>query len=250
MTFAPRKDWPPAPPETPRPATEADAALAAKQAQTRFLATVGHDLRQPVQALGLFVAALGDLDLPPEARRILGRIDNCVDSLDQLLRNRLDMARLDADAVEVHCQRFPLNDLFRRLALEFEAPAAKKRLSMRFVSTNALIYSDAIILERIIHHLLANAVRFTAAGGVVVGVRRRATELRIEIWDSGKGIDEAGQATLRDAAQPGPESGAGRGLGLVIVRRLARLLNCRIDIRSKPGRGTMFAIILAEGSVR
>ena len=247
MTFSPRKQPPAAERRTlreDRRQTERDAALAASEAKTRLLAAASHDLRQPLQALGLFVAALAEKRLPRDARDILRRIDSCIDSIDHLLSNLLDLSRLDADAVEVQPVSFPIRQLFDRLAIEFPALAAAKGLSMRFCPTRAMVHSDPVLLERMLRNLLANAIRFTTTGGVVVGARRRGGDIRIEVWDSGRGIDGAQQAEIFREFHRLGESEAGQGLGLAIVDRLARLLGSRIDLRSQPGKGSMFAIVL------
>lgn len=253
MTFSPSKDG--GPPGTPtkeisRWMAERDAALAASAAQTRFIAAASHDLRQPLQALGLFVAALAEKELSPEARGILGRIDSCVDSLDHMLRNLMDISRLDAGAIEVHPVSFPLGQLFDRLAIEFEALAASKGLSIRFAATKAKIFTDPALLERILRNLIANAIRFTSRGGVVVGARRRATGLCIEVWDTGPGIDETQQRLVFREFHRSSGMDAGQGLGLSIVERLAHLLKCRIELRSTPGKGSMFGLALPAKPIK
>ncbi|HIJ62107.1 MAG TPA: HAMP domain-containing histidine kinase [Rhodospirillaceae bacterium] len=251
MTFSPRKERPASDGRTSRATrqtAERDAAIAANEAKTRLLATASHDLRQPLQALGLFVAALEKKRLPRDAREILRRIDSCVESIDHLLRNLLDIARLDAGGIEVQPVSFPVRQLFDRLAIEFEALAAAKGLSIRFIPTAARVYSDPVLLERMLRNLLANAIRFTERGGVVVGARRRGNKIRIEVWDSGRGIDEAQKSEIFREFHQLAESEAGQGLGLAIVDRLARLLGSRIDLQSRPGKGSMFAIVVKSGA--
>lgn len=253
MTFSRSKDGLPAgglKAEISRLKAERDAALAASAAQTRFIAAASHDLRQPLQALGLFLTALAEKSMSGEARSILGRIDRCVDSLDHLLRNLLDISRLDAGAIEVQPVSFPLRDLFDRLAIEFEALAADKGLSIRFSVTQSKICSDPVLLERILRNLIANAIHYTSRGGVVVGARRRGTGLRIEVWDTGKGIDEAQQPLVFREFHRESGTEAGQGLGLAIVERLAHLLDCRVELRSKPGKGSMFAITLPAAPIK
>ena len=253
MSFSPSKDgvfFGDPMTEICRLTAERDAALATSAAQTRFIAAASHDLRQPLQALGLFVAALAEKKLSKEARGILGRIDSCVGSLDHLLRNLLDISRLDAGAIEVQPVSFPLRELFDLMTIEFEALAASKGLSIRFAPTRSKVFSDPVLMERILRNLIANAIRYTSRGGVVVGARRRGTDLRIEVWDTGKGIDETQQPLVFQEFHRSPGTEAGQGLGLAIVKRLAHLLDCRVDLRSKPGKGSMFAITVPAPPIK
>ncbi|MTJ79804.1 MAG: HAMP domain-containing histidine kinase [Telmatospirillum sp.] len=227
---------------------ERDAARKADHSKTHFLAAASHDLRQPLQALGLFVAALAQQPLPAELRGIVGKIEGSLDALEQLLDALLDISRLDAGAIEAHSALFPVQSLFARMAFEFSPLAERKGIALRFVTTSALVRSDPALLERILRNLLSNAIRYTSHGGVLIGCRRRASELRIEVWDSGRGIASADQKEIfREFRRLGGAVEDGRqglGLGLAIVERLTNLLGLRIDLRSTPGRGSMFSVIL------
>ncbi len=230
-----------------------DAAVQANRSKTHFLAAASHDLRQPLQALGLFVAILAERSLPADVRPIVGRIQAALDALEQLLDSLLDISRFDAGVVEAHCFVFPLQGLFNRLALEFVPLAEAKGLSMRFARTQTLVHSDPNLLERILRNLLSNAIRYTSQGGVVIGCRRRDAALHIEIWDSGAGIapehqEEIFQEFHQLQGSSGPRQGL--GLGLAIVERVASLLDHRILLRSTVGKGSVFAIILPSGDHR
>jgi signal transduction histidine kinase len=227
---------------------ERNAAEQADHSKTRFLAAASHDLRQPLQALGLFVATLVQRSLPDDIKDIVGKIEGSLEALEQLLDGLLDISRLDAGAIEAHSVAFPLQSLFDRMALEFEPLAARKGLSLRLVRTRATVRSDPALLERILRNLLSNAIRYTRSGGVVVGCRRHAKDLWIEVWDSGPGIAASDQKEIfREFHQLGGNSGEdqqGLGLGLAIVERLTHLLGLQIELRSVVGKGSMFAIIL------
>ncbi len=226
---------------------ERDAALQANQSKTRFLAAASHDLRQPLQALGLFVAALAQR-APDELKGIVGKIEASLEAFEHLLEGLLDISRLDAGAVEAHSVAFPLQKLFARMALEFDPLAERKHLSLRFVATRAVLHSDPDLLDRVLRNLLANAVHYTEKGGIVVGVRHRGPALRIEVWDSGTGIAPGDQqAIFREFHQLAARSGApghGLGLGLAIVERLVDLLGGAVELHSIPGRGSVFAVVL------
>jgi signal transduction histidine kinase len=230
---------------------ERNRALAIAQNQARALSVAGHDLRQPVQALGLFVAALSHHALKPEQEQIVDKIDAAVDALERLLDTLQDFSRLESGATAAQFSPFPLTPMFNRLSMDFEPAAERKGLSCRMIGTTKTLNSDPVILETILRHLLSNAISFTLRGGVVAGCRQRGNTLRIEVWDSGIGIkEEDHQEAFREFRRLDTGLGSrmpGLGLGLAIVDRSARLLHATVELRSIPGKGSMFAIVLPSG---
>ena len=223
-----------------------DASDAANRAKSRFLAAASHDLRQPLHALGLFADALAHRAHDTEESQLVSKINTSVASLETLLSALLDVSNLDAGVIEAHIEPTSLALLFERIAGDFAADAAAGGLKLRVVPTSETVESDPLLLERILRNLVANALRYTLRGGVVVGCRRRGACVDIEVWDSGAGIAPEEQERIfeefyqignreRDRAQ-------GLGLGLAIVRRLAELLGHAIVLRSRPGRGSVFSI--------
>jgi signal transduction histidine kinase len=160
----------------------------ANLAKSRFLATASHDLRQPLHALGLFVAQLQQTVDAKERGRIVERINAAVAAMNELFNALLDISKLDAGALAPDIRSFPVTRVLRRLETTFAGPAAEKHLSLRFVASDAWVRSDTVLLERILLNLVSNAVRYTQSGGVLVGCRRRGEQLRIEVWDTGVGI--------------------------------------------------------------
>lgn len=234
-----------------------EAREAAEQAdlrKTHFLAAASHDLRQPLQALGLFVSTLAQRPLSDDLRDIVSKIEGSLEALEHLLDTLLDISRLDAGVIEAHSVTFPLQSLFDRMALEFEPLAERKGLSIHLVRTTAKTRSDPALLERILRNLLSNAIRYTRKGGVVIGCRRRGGDLRVEVWDSGPGIAPADQREIfREFHQVGSTSNGqrqGLGLGLAIVDRLTALLSLQVELRSIVGRGSVFTIILPGADCR
>jgi signal transduction histidine kinase/DNA-binding NarL/FixJ family response regulator len=215
-------------------------------AKSRFLAAASHDLRQPLHALTLFVTQLRGEKNRAEKTRLIGRIDTAVAAMNELFNELLDISRLDAGVLIPSISQFPVNQLLDRIEMTFAAAAREKGLRLRVVSHDAWIRSDFILLERILLNLLSNAVRYTEAGGVVVGCRRRAGALRIEVWDSGIGISQDQQRNVFGEFYQVPavarDSRGGMGLGLAIVDRLCRLLNHPIELTSTPGRGSHFFV--------
>ncbi|MCA1941467.1 MAG: PAS-domain containing protein [Caenispirillum bisanense] len=214
--------------------------------KTRFLAAASHDLRQPIQALNLFIHALSGMEHAPAVREIIGKIERSTAALGDLLNGLLNISKLEAGMVEPVVTSFPLGRLLDRLMLEYGPIAQEKDLTLRLARTSLVALSDQTLLERIIGNFLTNAIRYSVEGRVLLGVRRQGAIARIEVWDTGIGID-AGHIPLifqefhqvENAARNRRE---GLGLGLAIVDRLAQLLGHPITVRSVPGKGSCFAV--------
>jgi signal transduction histidine kinase/CheY-like chemotaxis protein len=237
--------------------TQTDAAQAARigaenanRAKSRFLAAASHDLRQPLHALGLFAAALSVRVRDADLRPLVGSINASVEALERLFAQLLDLSRLEAGALHAVPTRLPLAPLFAHLAADFAPQADAAGLLLRVRPTPLSVESDPVLLERMLRNLVCNALRYTARGGVLVAARRRAGAVRIDVVDTGCGIAvEDRDRVFGDFVQvcAGPRhhvGGRGMGLGLSIVRRLAELLQHRVELASRPGRGSRFSIVL------
>jgi signal transduction histidine kinase/DNA-binding NarL/FixJ family response regulator len=218
----------------------------ANLAKSRFLAAASHDLRQPLHALNLFVAQLRTEMNQAEKSRVIALIDAAVAAMNELFNELLDMSRLDAGVLVPNISEFPIDQLLQRIGMTFTAAAREKNLRLRVVSNGAWVRSDFILLERILLNLVSNAVRYTQTGGIVVGCHRRAAVLRIEVWDSGIGIPEDQQRNIfgefYQLSSARRDRHGGLGLGLAIVERLCRLLDYPIELASRLGKGSRFAI--------
>jgi len=227
-----------------------EEAEAANRAKSRFLAAASHDLRQPMHALGMFVAALSQQPSIDLQRRLIAQIERAVGALGDLLDSLLDISRLDAGVIEPRIDLVALQPLFDRLSNEFEAPAKIKGLDLVVRKSTAWVRTDRILLERILTNLLSNAIRYTEHGRVFVGARVCGPDrahLRIEVRDSGIGIaPEARESIFQEFVQlanPERDRSKGLGLGLAIVKRLVALLGHRLELRSAPGAGSTFAVV-------
>jgi CheY-like chemotaxis protein len=179
---------------------------------------------------------------------LVASIHASVDALEGLFAQLLDLSRLEAGALRPAPTAVPLGPLFARLAADFAPQAGASGLTLRSVPTRLAVETDPVLLERILRNLVANAVRYTRTGGVVLGARRREASVRIDVIDTGVGIADDDRARVFDefvqlAAVPRVHvRGRGMGLGLAIVRRLATLMGHRIDLDSRPGRGSRFSL--------
>jgi signal transduction histidine kinase/CheY-like chemotaxis protein len=226
----------------------------ANTAKSRFLAMASHDLRQPLHALGLFVAQLRTPLESLERTKMIERVGAVVREMNAMFNALLDISKLDAGVLKPKIVEFSIARLLKRVETTFDQATRERGLRLRVMRSDAWVRSDPLLLERILLNLVSNAVRYTLRGGIIVGCRRRGEMLRIEVWDSGPGIPEDHrqsifgeffQLSTSERAQHG-----GLGLGLAIVDRLRRLLNHEIELTSIVGRGSRFTILVpmaAEG---
>lgn len=222
----------------------------ANQAKTRFLAAVSHDLLQPIHAAHLFTHALGQSLKHGEYLEGVQQIDGALNSAEALLSGLLDISRLDAGGMTPQVRPFALGEVLQHLASEFRVLAAERGLALRCVPTRAWVESDPQLLRRVLQNFLANAVRYTQRGRVLIGCRRRGAMLSIEVWDSGPGIAESERQVIFEEFRRLDRGSQGLGLGLAIAERITRLLGHPLRLHSTVGRGSMFAVEVPIASAR
>jgi signal transduction histidine kinase len=224
---------------------EADAANISK---TKFLAAASHDILQPLNAARLYVTSLIERG-GREDRKLVDNIDASLEAVEEIFGALLDMSRLDTGALRPEFASFRIDELMRQIELEFAPLAAAKGLDLTFVPSGLVVRSDRRLLRRLIQNLVSNAIKYTPEGRVLVGCRRRADHLRIDVYDTGVGIP---QSRWRDIfvefhrLDQGARIARGLGLGLSIVERLARVLDCTIELESEAGRGSHFMATVAR----
>ena len=221
----------------------------ANLSKSRFLAAASHDLRQPLQTLSLVRGILAKRirdKKDEEALKLVARLNETADALLGMLDTLLDINQLEAGSVRSEKIDFPINDLLERLRIEFAYHAQAHGLIWHVVPCRLSIWSDPRLLEQIIRNLLSNAMKYTERGKILLGCRRRGDKLRIEVWDTGTGIPaeqlHAIFEEFRQLDNPAREHNRGFGLGLSIVQRLVNLLGHSVDVRSRPGKGSVFAV--------
>ena len=221
----------------------------ANLSKSRFLAAASHDLRQPLQTLSLVRGILAKRirdKKDEEALKLVAKLNETADALLGMLDTLLDINQLEAGSIRPEKIDFPINDLLERLRIEFAYHAQAHGLIWHVVPCRLSIWSDPRLLEQIIRNLLSNAVKHTERGKILLGCRRRGDKLRIEVWDTGTGIPaEQLHAIFEEFHQldnPAREHNRGFGLGLSIVQRLVNLLGHSVDVQSRPGKGSVFAV--------
>jgi len=227
-------------------------AETANRGKTQFFAAASHDLRQPLHAMGLFAAALYEKIKDPEVLNIVKSINGSVAALEGLFNELLDIAKIDSGVIKPNLTQFALENVFGRLRDEFSAEAAAKGLRLSVDGGAHIVTSDALLLERIIRNLLSNALRYTPAGEVALSARPAGGKLRVEVRDTGVGIQPEHQQHIFEEffqlGNPGRTSSKGLGLGLSIVKRLCGLLGYEVRLTSEIGKGSMFSFDVPLGT--
>ncbi len=205
-----------------------------------------------MHALALFVDQLRDSRTPAERVALVQRIEEAVGSLAGLLDQLLDLSKLEAGAVQAVPQDFDVREVLASIEGQLAPLAQEKGIELRMRSTRAWVHADPVLVQRVLLNLVANAIRYTERGGVLVGCRRRGDRCRIEVWDTGCGIpaerrEDVFREFVRLEGAASRDSGT-LGLGLAIVARLADLLGTRVELSSRVGRGSMFAFELPRGA--
>ncbi|WP_454669705.1 ATP-binding response regulator [Achromobacter kerstersii] len=225
---------------------EKTAAERSDLEKSRFLAAASHDLRQPVHAVNLFLGLLTSEPLSRHGRYLVDNIASAISAMGHLFDALLNLSRLDAGVIEARREAFPLNPLLDQLRAEYAPQAREKGMSLRVRGSAAYVWSDPVLLERVLRNLISNAITHASGSRVLVGCRRVAGQLRLEVWDNGKGIPNAERERVfwefHQLGNPERDRSKGLGLGLAIVRRTARLLGHALAMRSEDGRGTVFTV--------
>jgi len=227
-----------------------DRAEEANRAKSHFLAAASHDLRQPLHALSLYSATLQLRSTDSATREIAGYINEALASLSALVNVLLDISKLDAGAVRPELKRMSLKAMIERVEADFRPIARDKGLVFRIAPVDVQVETDPVLLERVVRNLVDNAFKYTLVGSVAISVEQDERTVRIAVSDTGPGIVEAERERIFEefyqVGNPERDRTKGLGLGLAIVRRLARLLELELQLETAPGRGSTFSVTLAR----
>lgn len=225
---------------------EAEAANASK---TRFLALASHDILQPLNAARLYLEAVEQTQLDDKNKQLIGRVDNALDSTENLLSTLLAIAKMEQGALQPKLKHVDLNTVLQPLTAEYAVLAEQRQLDFRaHTRDNVVVHTDPTYLRRIVQNFLSNAIKYTEQGRVVLGVRLRGRLVEIHVWDTGPGIPEQQHERIFEAfIRYHKGSTSGVGLGLSVAQRMAKQLDCPIRIRSNLGRGSCFSVRIPMG---
>ena len=235
--------------ELERAKSEADDANVSK---TRFIAAASHDILQPLNAARLYVTSLIERqEEDSEDASLVQNIDASLEAVEEIFTALLDISRLDTGAMKPEMTDFRISELLQRLEVEFAPLAREKGLDLIFMPSSLAVRSDRRLLRRLLQNLVSNAIKYTPKGTVLVGCRRRGSQLRVEVYDTGIGIPHAKRrAVFKEfhRLDQGARVARGVGLGLSIVERIARVLDCELALKSNVGRGSRFSVEVPRAS--
>ena len=224
----------------------------AQQSRTRFLAAISHDVLQPLNAARLFASALRDSGQPEEQQHLAERVDASLRAAEELLDGLLDVSRLDTGALQADVAEFDAGELLRELAAQYVPVAAGRGLDLRVHARRCPVRSDRRLLRRVLQNFIANALRYTRQGRIVLGMRVQGDAVSLQVWDTGPGIPPQHMRQIYDEfhryQQPFDWGERGLGLGLSICQRISRLLGHALDARSEVGHGSMFSIAVPRAA--
>jgi Na+/proline symporter/signal transduction histidine kinase len=231
-----------------RAKAEADEANVSK---TRFVAAASHDILQPLNAARLYVTSLIERHRAGEDAPLIGNIDASLEAVEEIFSALLDISRLDTGAMKPELADFRIDELLHRLEVEFAPLAREKGLKLSVMPCSLNVRSDRRLLRRLLQNFISNAIKYTPAGRVLVGCRRERERLRIDVYDTGIGIPPAKhRAVFKEfhRLDQGARVARGVGLGLSIVQRIARVLDCEVTLKSNPDQGSCFSVAVPRAA--
>ena len=224
----------------------------ANKAKSVFLASASHDLRQPLNAMQMYIAALKTKVNDEEVLKIIEDINSVSASTARLLNALLDVSELEVGAIKPRYEEFPINNIFTSIFQSFSPLAKDKSLEFRIVPSSIFVKSDPDLLERILGNFMSNAVRYTQSGSVMIGCRRRGNMVSIEVWDTGCGISDNQMSSIFEdfyqIENKERDRSKGLGLGLALAKRLSISLNHKIESKSRLGSGSCFSVLVEIGN--
>lgn len=217
------------------------------KAKSYFLAQASHDLRQPLQALAIFISALQEEAMPKDQKEIVDKIEASATSLRNLLDNLLDISKLESGGTTVRPVDFNLCRMLKNIVNEYTEIARQKGLKLKAVCSDVEIHNDPILVERVVRNFLSNALKY-AKNKILIGIKKSGFNIQIRVWDDGEGIspqeiplifNEFYQSKdIKDNARKGS------GLGLSIVKKISELINSPVSVASVKGKGSCFILEL------
>ncbi|MDM3870003.1 hybrid sensor histidine kinase/response regulator [Porticoccus sp. W117] len=221
-------------------------------AKSQFLASASHDLRQPLHAMGILLENLKNNSNRTPSDPVIDKLMASKNALSGLFNSLLDLSQLDSGAIKPQLGHYRLSQVFESIETIFTPIAHNKQLSLVFDHSEQVVYTDLILLERVLHNLVSNAIKFTEEGNINITASGQEN-LRITVTDTGIGIPSQDQQRIFDEYlqlnNDARDRSKGIGLGLAVVKRLCTLLGCELSVESTPGRGSRFQLTVAEGDL-
>lgn len=223
-------------------------AQAADAAKSRFMAAASHDLRQPFQAMNLYLQVLQSMNFGPPAKAAIDNLGTSIQAGEELLKALLDISAFESGTVVAQISRFDVAGLIDELFAEYRPVADERHLSLRKFGIGAMVETDRVLAKRMVRNLVHNAFRYTQGGGILIGSRRRGSRVLVQVYDTGPGIPADKLHMIFEdfyrLGSPSRDHSKGLGLGLTIVQRTAHLLGQEVWVASRQGHGSAFSVTL------
>ncbi len=226
-------------------ATAREAAEAANIGKTKFLAAVGHDILQPLNAARLYTSSLVEQLSESPSQELANNVDDALESVEDILGSVLAISRLDSGVLAPNFTVLPIARLFKKLEVEFRPIAQAKGLKLNIISNGFHVRSDYSLLRRLLQNLVSNAIKYTQTGTITVDAKIKRNKVIFEVSDTGSGILDKDRLIIFQEFKrldSGKKAAPGLGLGLSIVKRLASTLDHSLELRSRVGSGSTFSV--------
>lgn len=230
-----------------RAESERRAVAAASERRAKFFAGANHDLRQPLQAMGIYLQIL-QMQSTPETKDVIAQLGATAQNISTLVEQLLEVSRIETGHLDVKMENVNITSLFNELAAEFAPVAAAKGVLFQTRPLPLTVHTDPLFVKRILTNLITNAIRYSdkPAAKIVLAARRLSGgRITIGVYDQGPGIAKSERQRIFEAffrGEAGKHSETGYGLGLSIVSGLAKRLGIPITVGSRLGKGSVFRL--------
>lgn len=222
--------------------------------RSKFIANISHDLRSPITSIQGFLNAILDGTIPPEKQQKYLKIAlDETKRLTKLTNDILELTKIESQSIEIVKENFDVNEMIRNILLSLEARITEKNITVKviFINESSWVYADAQKIERVIHNLLDNAIKFTEIDkSIIIETRQDNNKIYVSISDMGIGINEEQLKHIFERFYKADSSRGmdkkGTGLGLAIVKEIIKAHNESISVKSKEGVGTTFVFSLTK----
>lgn len=223
---------------------EKNASIEANIAKSAFISTASHDLRQPMQAVNIFIEMINPENLKEYEKSIFARLQKSVAVLNKMFNTLLDISKIDSNLATTHID-FTLSTLVQDLWGTFDELCQQKNLTLDFDYEDCIVQGDPHLLDQVLRNLLSNAIQYTDSGTITVTFERQANCLALSVKDQGCGIPAEDLSLIFNEFYRSEHSRSrydGLGLGLSIVNRILKKIGGRCEVESEVGRGSNFKI--------
>lgn len=225
---------------------EKEVAEKANKDKSRFLAAASHDLRQPLHAMDLYLGALKNILTSDDQQSLLNKSQLSSNSLSELLNSLMDVSQLDSGNVSINEEIIDVHGLLNDICQSMLPQAQKSDIDLNVDAENIYIFSDPVLLGRVLRNFITNAIRHSGCENINLCATKNNDMATISVSDDGKGIESAELENIfsefYQLNNPERDRAKGLGLGLAIVDRIANQLDYKLDVQSPDNKGIIFSL--------